>query len=263
MDDKGIQFSYISIDELIGDERQPRKFMDGEESLKSLVENIKSSEIFTPIQYRIENGKKLIVMGERRWRAAKIAGLKEVPAIEYQGKTDYRIASFKDNQDRKKLLPMEEAQYLKWLYDELNREQGISQEKFAEIIGIGKSTLSEKINLTKLPEEIQKEALTGPEWTAQKLIQLSKLSGEDQKHAFEVMCKSETASEATTEYAGTQIVKWQKSLKTMRKKVEKEIPTSLPEEIRVSYSDRIKEALNNLESIFMEMEEKCKDKKEE
>lgn len=248
----------IPVDELIRDENQPRQFKDGESSLKSLVENIRNSGILEPIQYRVKGDKKIIVMGERRWKAAKEAGYKTVPAMEYKSELDYRLAAFNDNLDRKKLLPMEEAQYLKRIFDEMHQNTKIPQKDFAKQVGMSEASFSEKIGLTELPQEIQDEALKGPQWTTQKLLQLKKFNGDSQKYAFEVMKRSNTEAEANFEYANEQIRKWKKSLNTMKKKIEKEIPTSLPTELKENFTERIQNTLAELDSIYKEMEEACK-----
>lgn len=275
------QVTMIPIDELHPDENQPRKFKDGEKYLKGLTDNIKScGDVYTPLQYRIAEGnKKYIVMGERRWRAAKAAGLTEILAMEYKGREDYRIAAYMDNQNRKKLLPMEEALHLKGLLDETNMEQ----RELAEKLNLSASRLSELLKIASLDTHIQEKALTGPEWTAQKLLELTKLENEEREFAFARMCKSHETTNSAVEnentnaatgdinareitipasYSIAQINKWKKSISTIRKKVTDAIPISLNKELIDSYQNRIEKYFQDIEATYAEMLAQLEGKKE-
>lgn len=256
----------LPVDDLIPDENQPRKFHDGDESLKGLIRNIKLGEIFTPIQYRIdEGGKKIIVMGERRWRAAKAIHDRDphkmatVPALLYIGKEDYRFAAYFDNRDRKKLLPMEEAKYIKYLLSILpERENG--QNDLAKKIGLSSSRVCELLQFCKLPDHIQEEALKGPEWTAQKLTLLYKLSGDEQEYEFQQMKRAGAAeadgSNVTNINMGhekRQIESWQKSTNTISKKIRNAISRSLSPELQEKYQDKIEKIFKQLQETYKEM----------
>ena len=79
-DKKSSELTEIKLDEIVRDEEQPRREFS-EETLAALAESIKEHGVLQPIVVTKEEGKYRIVAGERRWRAAKLAGLKKIPAI--------------------------------------------------------------------------------------------------------------------------------------------------------------------------------------
>jgi ParB family chromosome partitioning protein len=141
--------------------KQPRKHFDPE-SLKELAESIKSQGLLQPLLLRpidpTRPGKYEIVAGERRWRACKLAGLTEVPAmIRAFSEQDTLVAALIENLQREDLNPMEEALGL----HSLKEEFGLSQEELARKIGKSRPAIANSLRLLSLPPEVQKVVSEG------------------------------------------------------------------------------------------------------
>ncbi len=149
------KFFYCGIEEIIPNRSQPRKYFD-EAKLQELAESIKEKGILEPLLVRrVDQGYELIV-GERRWRAAQKAGLKEVPVLLKEG--DAREAmeiSLIENLQREDLNPIEEAEAFKRLIEEF----GLSQGDLAIRLGKDRTTITNSLRLLKLPPEIKNEIL--------------------------------------------------------------------------------------------------------
>ncbi len=145
-------FILCGIEKIIPNRFQPRKeFPAGEQ--KQLVASIKKSGIIQPIIVRkIDQGYEIIA-GERRWRAAQEAGLKEIPVI-IRGAEDIDIAelSLIENLQRESLNPIEEAD----AYQTLTERFGLSQDDIASRVGKDRSTVTNTLRLLKLPAEAKK-----------------------------------------------------------------------------------------------------------
>jgi ParB family chromosome partitioning protein len=131
---------------------QPRKIFD-ETSLEELAQSIKSKGVVQPIIVgHIENGFYEIIVGERRWRAAKRAGLKKIPAIirEYN-KSDRIAVALIENIQRENLNPLEEAQAIQSLLDECS----MTHNQVAESIGRSRATVSNLLRLLNLGYEVK------------------------------------------------------------------------------------------------------------
>ena len=134
---------------------QPRKHFD-ESKLQELTESIKEKGILEPlIVRRVDQGYELIV-GERRWRAAQKAGLKEVPVLvkEAEGREALEL-SLIENLQRENLNPIEEAEAFQRLAEEFN----ISQAELATRIGKDRTTITNALRLLKLPLEVRNQLL--------------------------------------------------------------------------------------------------------
>ncbi|MBQ7475753.1 MAG: ParB/RepB/Spo0J family partition protein [Clostridia bacterium] len=130
---------------------QPRKTFD-REALSQLAESVAANGVLQPILVReSENGMYSIIAGERRWRAAKMAGLSEIPAIvmEIDGFTASKIAMI-ENLQREDLNPCEEAKG----YFELMKKYSLTQEEIAAGIGKSRSAVANSLRLLDLPEEV-------------------------------------------------------------------------------------------------------------
>ncbi len=145
-------FIMCGIEEITPNRFQPRKdFPSGEQ--KQLVTSIKKNGIIQPIIVRrIDEGYEIIA-GERRWRAAQEAGLKEVPVV-IRGAKDQDIAelSLVENIQRESLNPVEEA----GAYETLANRFGLSQDEIASRVGKDRSTITNSLRLLKLPNEAKK-----------------------------------------------------------------------------------------------------------
>ena len=141
----------ININQVEPDRDQPRKNFN-EDELNELADSIIGHGIFQPLLVQKKEDYYEIVAGERRWRAAKIAGLKEVPCIvkEFSEKEKVEIQLI-ENLQRKDLNPIEEALAYKRLVEEFN----MKQDEVAERIGKGRTTITNSMRLLNLAEEVQ------------------------------------------------------------------------------------------------------------
>ena len=141
----------IEINKIVNNASQPRHDFN-EEDLRELGASIEQHGILQPLLVRpIEGGKYEIIAGERRWRAAKIAGLKKVPVIvkDLTDKESFELAII-ENVQRNDLNPIEEAE----AYQRLIEEFGLTQIEVADRVGKDRVTISNAIRLLRLPKEI-------------------------------------------------------------------------------------------------------------
>lgn len=131
--------------------KQPRKNFD-EDALQELADSIKQFGLIQPILVQDRKDHYEIIAGERRWRAAKIAGLKEVPVIirNYSEKEIMEI-SLIENIQRENLNPIEEAQAYKRLLEEFH----LKQDEVAERVSKSRAAVTNSMRLLKLGEEVQ------------------------------------------------------------------------------------------------------------
>jgi ParB family transcriptional regulator, chromosome partitioning protein len=143
----------IAIDEIRANPYQPRKEFD-EKALQDLSDSIRIHGIFTPLLVRKSKAKGYeLIAGERRLRAAKLAGLKEVPAISVEFTDEEMMEiSILENVQRENLNPIEEAA----AYESLIKRLGYTQEKLAERVGKSREYCANMLRLLKLPQDVQK-----------------------------------------------------------------------------------------------------------
>ena len=150
--DKGLsnKSSYMPIERLVPNLNQPRKDFSTDE-LNSLASSIKETGIIQPILVRKNNDIYEIVAGERRWRAAQIAKIHEVPVI-IKELTDEEVVkiSIIENIQRVDLNPIEEANS----YKQLIQDFGYTQEKVSASLGKSRSYIANSLRLLSLPESI-------------------------------------------------------------------------------------------------------------
>jgi ParB family chromosome partitioning protein len=141
----------IDINKIIPNPRQPRAEF-AQESLAELAESIKSQGIIEPILARPKNGKYELIAGERRWRAARKAGLTLLPAIikDFSDEESLEIALV-ENLQREDLNPLEEAE----AYAKLSNEFQMTQADIAKKVGKDRSTVANMLRILELPREIQ------------------------------------------------------------------------------------------------------------
>lgn len=131
---------------------QPRKDFN-EDQLQELADSIKQYGILQPLLVQKRENYYELIAGERRWRAAKLAGLKEVPVVirEYSQQESMEIALI-ENVQRADLNPIEEAQ----AYQRLMQEFGLRQEDIAQRVSKNRATITNSMRLLKLEAEVQK-----------------------------------------------------------------------------------------------------------
>ena len=137
----------IRLSEIEPNPRQPRRDFDAE-ALAELAESIRENGVITPITLRKTGDTYQIIAGERRWRAARMAGLHEVPAmvLDVDEDTAYALALI-ENLQREDLNPMEEAEG----YRRLTQELGLTQDQAAQRVGISRPAVANALRLLALP----------------------------------------------------------------------------------------------------------------
>jgi len=142
----------VDIEKLHKSDLQPRTHMD-EERLEELAESIRQHGILQPILVRKSPEGFEIIAGERRWRAAKKAGLRTVPVIVEEVDEEKKLElALVENLQREDLNPMELARGIKRLMERF----GLTQEEVAERLGKKRPTVANILRLLELPEDIQK-----------------------------------------------------------------------------------------------------------
>ncbi len=142
----------LRIMEIEPNHDQPRKDFD-EKALSELAESIEQHGVLQPLVVRpLTNGGYQLVAGERRWRAARIAGLTEVPVV-IKELTDEEVIEIAmiENLQREDLNPLEEALGYRYMMDELK----ITQEQAAEKVGKSRPAVANALRLLKLPDEVR------------------------------------------------------------------------------------------------------------
>lgn len=142
----------IKITQIEPNKTQPRRDFD-EEKIEELSESIKEYGLLQPIVVKLnKNGFYTIIAGERRWRASRLAGLKEIPAVikDVSEQTEKEITLI-ENIQREDLNSLEEAAGIKELID----EYGLTQEEVASKIGRSRTAVTNILRLLNLPPEIQ------------------------------------------------------------------------------------------------------------
>jgi len=141
----------LKADEIAPNPHQPRQVF-GENELQELAESIRENGILQPIVVRRSGSGYELVAGERRLRASRILGLKEIPALvrDIDDENTLKLALL-ENLQREDLNPLEKAAGFKALKEEL----GVSTAEIARSLGKGRSTIANTIRLLKLPEEVK------------------------------------------------------------------------------------------------------------
>lgn len=153
----GSNKSSIPIKDIRPNPYQPRKEFD-EEGLRELAESIKTNGVFQPILIRKSLSGYELVAGERRLRASKLAGKKDIPAIivDFDDKQMMEI-SLLENIQRKDLTPIEEAT----AYAQLIKKLNYTQEELGRRIGKSRANVANMLRLLNLPEEVKKYVSNG------------------------------------------------------------------------------------------------------
>ncbi|HOO11364.1 MAG TPA: ParB/RepB/Spo0J family partition protein [Bacillota bacterium] len=195
MDDQGIR--EIPVNDIAPNRKQPRQDFDSEK-MEQLAESIAKHGVVQPIAVRkIDRGYE-IVAGERRWRAARMAGLKTVPAVVMD--LDERQAmeiALVENLQREDLNPIEEAEAYKTLMDEFE----LTQEEISSAVGKSRPAITNTLRLLSLCAEVQK-------WVKENLLSagharaLVVLGEKQQKEAAERILKEQLSVRETEKLVG-------------------------------------------------------------
>lgn len=196
--------TYVEPELIVPNLYQPRKYFD-DEAIVELAQSIKTYGIIQPLSVRKmgEKGYELVA-GERRLRAAKFLGLKEVPVIIVDiTERDSAAIALLENIQREDLNFLEEAE----AYYNLIKEHSYTQEKLAEIIGKKQSTIANKLRILKLPENIRK-SLIDNKLTERHGRALLKLPDEElQNKVLDIVIKRELNVKKTEEVVEKELLK--------------------------------------------------------
>ena len=155
-----LEVRLIDINDLVPNRAQPRKDFDPDK-LAELAESIKDQGIIQPLILTADDSGKppyTIVAGERRWRAARLAGLSQVPCLLRQlDNLEMQQQALIENIVREDLNAIEEAV----AYEELAREHGITQDTLARALGKSRSAISNTVRLLQLPASVQNYVRNG------------------------------------------------------------------------------------------------------
>ena len=171
-------FLRVAVDLVQPNPYQPRQHFDPEK-LAELAQSIRDKGVLQPILVRrTQTGEIFLVAGERRLRAAKLAGLDKIPAVVTQGHPA-EIALI-ENLQREDLSPLEEAEALARMVAEFN----YTQEQLATLLGKAKSTISEALSLNRLPETIKEEVRRAELYPRRLLVEIAKQESEERMVAL-------------------------------------------------------------------------------
>lgn len=191
-EDSGRKEVEIPVSEIRPNPYQPRKEFD-RKALDELAESIRIHGIFTPLLVRQSVSGYDLIAGERRLRAAKIAGLETVPAIVVEFTEEQMMEiSILENVQREDLNPIEEAN----AYESLIKKLGYTQEKLAQRVGKSREYCANILRLLKLPSEVQ-TLVTEKKLTMSHVRPLLGLKNEDQMYdvAMEILRKKMSVRE--------------------------------------------------------------------
>ncbi len=147
----------VALDQIDPNPFQPRRNFPPEK-LKELADSIATSGVVQPVLLRRSDGRFQLIAGERRWRAARLAGLTVIPALVRDiGDRDALALALTENLLRADLNPIEAAQG----YEVLHEKHGLSHEEIAQQLGLERSTVTNTLRLLRLPPEVQDMLVNG------------------------------------------------------------------------------------------------------
>ncbi len=176
------QILWVKLTKLEPDPDQPRKDF-GEDEINELADSIKTHGVFQPLLVQKKDRGYMIVAGERRWRAAKIAGLHEIPVIVREFNEQEKVEiQLLENLQRQKLNPIEEGQ----AYKRLLSDYGLKQDELGERIGKNRVTITNAMRLLKLDLRVQQMVIEGKlrQGHARSLLPIS-----DGDRQYEMACR--------------------------------------------------------------------------
>jgi len=206
-----IEIRHIAVDEIEANPDQPRLTFD-EETLEELAASVVIHGVLQPVLVRpVGEGRYQLIAGERRWRASRIAGLEEIPAIVEHIDDDAALEiSIIENLQREDLSPLDEAA----MYERMTTQHGYSLRKLASKLGKDKGYVENRLRLADAPEEIRE------------LVSLRK---DTLSHAYELLKVDDPRKRKRL---ARQVAKGELSLVKLRQRIEGkpvETPTSEPE----------------------------------
>lgn len=246
-DETGNGETILKIRQIEPNKNQPRKKFE-EDSLQELAESIKQYGLIQPIIVQKKAGEQYeIVAGERRWRASKLAGLKEVPVI-IKSFTQQELAeiSLIENIQRENLNPIEEAM----AYHRLIKEFNLKQEEVAERVSKSRTVITNALRLLKLDEKLQQMLIEGLISTGHAKVLLGLDKKELQLQVAEAIIDDRLSVRETE-----QMVKQLQKSRADEKEQKKELKN---QELYQRIEDRMKEKIGSKVKIQRKTEEKGK-----
>jgi len=237
----------LPIIDLKPDTNQPRKSMDLQ-ALEDLAASIRLKGIIQPLLFRVEvdNPYLLIVAGERRFKAAQMASLLIVPGLCVEGNAS-EIALI-ENVQRQDLTCIEEAEALKRLMD----DEGYTQDQLSAAIGKPRTTITESLSLTNLPQAVRDDCRGDRTVSKKKLLEIARKKQQRSMNTAYAKYKEELQKELAgvtkTREKLTPVAVFCQSLDKSREKVEKTDIADWSEDDIMSANDsinRLREALDN------------------
>ncbi len=244
-ENKSDSVTELKITDINPNTNQPRKNFD-DDRLVELSESIKENGIIQPIIVQRKKDKYIIVAGERRWRAARLAGLKVIPAI-VRDLTDRQTMeqALIENLQREDLNPMETA----FAMQNLLKEYKITQDQLAKKIGVPRATVANTIRLTNIDESLQDFIVSGDLTAGHAKALLSLKDKDEQRQAADVIMAKEMSvrqaedfvkrlSEKKDSKSGSKAAKEiDAQVKLSIKEVETRLKKSLGSKVKIKISD--------------------------
>ena len=207
------QVIMVPLEKIEANPQQPRKIFK-DEGMEELTGSIKEYGVLQPIILKDEKERYTIIAGERRYRAAQLAGLEKIPAIrETMEPKDAALIALVENVQREDLNFLEEARAYKKLMDDFNLTQG----EIAEKVNKRQSTISNKIRVLSLPEDIQEQLVDNrlTERHARALLKLK--DDEDRKQVMERIVANGLNVKQTEKLIEDVLTKKEEALRKRRK----------------------------------------------
>ena len=199
----------LELDMIEPNRKQPRKYFD-ETALEELAVSLKTYGMIQPIVVKKSGDYYEIIAGERRWRAAKIAGLKKVPVVIKKWEEGEAFeAALVENLQREDLNPMEEAES----YQRLQEEFGLSQEKIAEKVGKSRSAVTNSLRLLQLDLRVRNFVVENKLTGGHARTLLSVTNGDEQFELAEMVIEEGLSVRAVEALVKAHLAKAEKSEK--------------------------------------------------
>lgn len=243
---------YVKITKVEPNREQPRKIFD-EDALQELADSIKQFGVISPILVQEREDYYQIIAGERRWRAAKIAGLKEIPVIirDYTEKEIEEI-SLIENLQRKDLNPIEEAQ----AYKRLMENYSLKQDELAERVSKSRTAITNTMRLLKLSEKVQ-EMLINEMISSGHARALLAIEDSEQQYVLAQQAFDQGLSVRDVEKL---VKKWNEPKKEKKEKVKQDsLYTDIEEKLKSSLGTKVSIISKNENAGKIEIEYYTKD----
>jgi ParB family transcriptional regulator, chromosome partitioning protein len=225
----------VEVFRIVPNPHQPRLSFN-EEKLKELADSIKEHGIIQPIIVTKNDGNYEIIAGERRFEAAKIAGIKKIPVIIRDASEKQKLElAITENVQRHDLDPIEEAKAYRKLMDDFE----MSQEEVAQKIGKSRSAVANKARLLNLPVEIQKALISGTITEGHAKLLLAIPNPEKQRAFYEMILKNKLTVRQTEDKTKEVSVRTHKrtlNIDPEMKQIEDELAQKLGTKVKLSKS---------------------------